>query len=109
MARYLIQIPRESLSDGRKVDVANAVTATHAEIVGEDPKTVAIAITEIDAGCFFMGGSLIECDRIFLHGYVSDLSALGDRRPVLIERLSAGVTEAAGFDANSTWVTISQQ
>jgi phenylpyruvate tautomerase PptA (4-oxalocrotonate tautomerase family) len=109
VARYLIQIPCDSLSDERKAGVAAAVTRAHAEIAGDDAGCVAIAITEIDAGCFFMGGSLIECDRIFVHGYVADPVVLGERRRALVDRLSADVTEAAGFDPDSTWVTISQQ
>jgi phenylpyruvate tautomerase PptA (4-oxalocrotonate tautomerase family) len=109
MARYLIQIPTDSLSDERKAGVASAVTDIHAEVVGEDSSSVAVAITEIDAGCFFMGGSLIECDRIFVHGYVSGAAATGGRRRALIDRLSSKVTEAAGFDPDSTWVTISEQ
>src|ERR1700744_26074 len=108
MARYLIQIPRDSLSDARKADVAAAITRAHAEIAGGGGKGVAVAITEIDAGCFFMGGSLIECDRIFVHGYLSDLPALGDGRSVLTDRLAADVTKAAGFDPDSTWVTLSE-
>jgi phenylpyruvate tautomerase PptA (4-oxalocrotonate tautomerase family) len=109
MARYLIHIPRDSLSDDRKARVAAAVTKAHSEITCEDADQVAVAITEIDAGCFFMGGSLIECDRIFVHGYVADQVASSDRRRALIDRLSADVTEAADFDPDSTWVTISRQ
>ena len=108
MARYLIQLPRDALSDERKAQVARAVTAAHRDVTGDDPADVEIAITEIDAGCFFAGGRLIECDHIFLHGYVADPVALGERKDDLSHRLSGDVSRAAGFDPDSTWVTISQ-
>jgi phenylpyruvate tautomerase PptA (4-oxalocrotonate tautomerase family) len=108
MARYLIQVPRGALSDESKAKVAAAVTAAHREVAGDDPKEVEIAITEIDAGCFFAGGRLIECDHVFLHGYVADLAALGERKNDLSRRLSDDVSRAAGFDPDSTWATISQ-
>jgi phenylpyruvate tautomerase PptA (4-oxalocrotonate tautomerase family) len=106
MARYLIQVPRDSLSEGRKAEIAMAITATHRAITGDDAISVEIAITEIDAGCFFAGGRLIECDHIFVHGYLPD-GASGDLRGELRDRLSADITKAADFDADSTWVTIS--
>lgn len=108
MARYVIQVPRDALSDDRKAHIAFAVTEAHTEIAGGDDADVHIAITEIDAGCFFAGGRLLECDHIFLHGFVPDLAALGDRKDALSARLAADVTKAADFDPDSTWVTISQ-
>jgi phenylpyruvate tautomerase PptA (4-oxalocrotonate tautomerase family) len=108
MARYLIQIPRDTLSDESKTKIAAAVTAAHREVTGDDPNDVQIAITEIDAGCFFAGGRLIECDHIFLHAYVADPAAFGARKNDLSDRLSGDVSRVAGFDPDSTWVTISQ-
>jgi phenylpyruvate tautomerase PptA (4-oxalocrotonate tautomerase family) len=106
MARYLIQIPRDVLAEGRKAEIAKAVVVAHHEITGEDADAVQVAITEIDAGCFFAGGRLIECDHIFVHGYVPRAAA--ERKEALIARLSADVTNAADFDLDSTWATISE-
>lgn len=80
MARYLIQVPRDVLSEGRKAEIAKSVVAAHHEITGDDADSVQVAISEIDAGCFFAGGRLMECDHIFVHGYASDTESLGDRR-----------------------------
>jgi phenylpyruvate tautomerase PptA (4-oxalocrotonate tautomerase family) len=102
----MIQVPRNALSDDRKAAIATSITTIHRTITDDDANSIEIAITEIDAGCFFAGGRLIECDHIFVHGYVSaELRA--DGKDELCERLSAAVTEAAGFDPESTWVTIS--
>jgi phenylpyruvate tautomerase PptA (4-oxalocrotonate tautomerase family) len=106
MARYVVQVPREALSDERKAKIAEAVTSAHRKVTGEDPEFVQVAITEIDAGCFFAGGRLIECDHIFVHGYVDD--ATTERRGSLSKGISAAVTEAADFEPDSTWTTISE-
>jgi phenylpyruvate tautomerase PptA (4-oxalocrotonate tautomerase family) len=106
MARYLVQVPRDVLAEDRKAKVAKAIVAAHHDILGDEPSSVQIAITEIDAGCFFAGGRLIECDHVFVHGYVTGLTA--ERKQALIIRVSADVTQAADFDLESTWATISE-
>ena len=106
MARYLVQVPRDVLAESRKAEVAKAIVAAHHEITGDDPDSVQVAVTEIDAGCFFAGGRLIECDHVFVHGYVTGATA--ERKRALIIRLSADVTKAADFDLDSTWATISE-
>jgi phenylpyruvate tautomerase PptA (4-oxalocrotonate tautomerase family) len=106
MARYVIQVPRDALSDERKAKIADAVTSAHRKVTGDDPESVQVAITEIDAGCFFAGGSLIECNHIFVHGYVAGATA--ERRKALIARLSPDVTTSADFEPDSTWTTISE-
>ena len=106
MARYLVQVPRDVLAESRKAEVAKAIVAAHHEITGDDPDSVQVAVTEIDAGCFFAGGRLIECDHVFVHGYVA--GATTERKQALIARLSDDVTKAADFDLDSTWATISE-
>jgi phenylpyruvate tautomerase PptA (4-oxalocrotonate tautomerase family) len=106
MARYLVQVPRDVLPESRKAEVAKAIVAAHHEIMGEEPDSVQVAITEVDAGCFFAGGRLIECDHVFVHGHVA--GATDERRQALIARLSSDVTKAADFDLDSTWATISE-
>jgi phenylpyruvate tautomerase PptA (4-oxalocrotonate tautomerase family) len=105
MARYLVQVPRDVLAESRKAEVAKAIVAAHHEITGDEPDSVQVAVTEIDAGCFFAGGRLIECDHVFVHGYV--VGATAERKQALIARLSDDVTKAADFDLDSTWTTIS--
>ena len=56
MARYLVQVPRDVLAESRKAEVAKAIVAAHHKITGDDPDSVQVAVTEIDAGCFFAGG-----------------------------------------------------
>src|SRR5260370_5297810 len=61
MSRYLVQVPRDSLSESRKAAIADAIASAHRAITGANAHTVQIAISEIDAGCFFSGGCVIEC------------------------------------------------
>jgi phenylpyruvate tautomerase PptA (4-oxalocrotonate tautomerase family) len=89
MARYLVQVPRDVLAESRKAEVAKAIVAAHHKITGDDPDSVQVAVTEIDAGCFVAG-------------------ATAERKQALIARLSDDVTKAADFDLDSTWATISE-
>jgi phenylpyruvate tautomerase PptA (4-oxalocrotonate tautomerase family) len=107
MARYLIQVPRDVVSEERKAAIARAIVAAHHDFTGENPDSVQVAITEIDSGCFFAGGRLIECDHIFVHGFVPDNGDFDYRKQHLVERIAADVTTAADFERDSTWVTIS--
>ena len=106
MARYLVQIPKDSLLETRKAAVARTISEAHSEIIRTNPDAVQIAITEIDAGCFFAGGSLIECNHIFVHGYLPDDDRARQLKSALSTRLAADVTRAADFEPDSTWVSI---
>jgi phenylpyruvate tautomerase PptA (4-oxalocrotonate tautomerase family) len=108
MARYLVQIPRDSLSEASKAAIARTICAVHAEILQASPDAVQIAITEIDAGCFFAGGSLIECDHIFVHGYLPDGDQTRNLKGALSARLATDITHAADFEPDSTWVSITE-
>ena len=108
MARYLVQIPRDSLSEASKAAIARTIGAVHTEILPASPDAVQIAITEIDAGCFFAGGSLIECDHIFVHGYLPDGDQTRKLKGALSARLATDVTRAADFESGSTWVSITE-
>jgi phenylpyruvate tautomerase PptA (4-oxalocrotonate tautomerase family) len=108
MARYLVQIPRDSLSEASKSAVARVIGEVHAEIMQASAGATQIVITEIDAGCFFSGGSLIECDHIFVHGYLPDEDRTRRLKQTLSARLATDVTRAANFEPDSTWVSISE-
>jgi phenylpyruvate tautomerase PptA (4-oxalocrotonate tautomerase family) len=108
MARYLVQIPRDSLSDASKAAIARTIGKVHAEVMNVSSDPVQIAITEIDAGCFFAGGSLLECDHIFVHGYLPDDDQTRKLRSALSARLAADVARAADYEPDSTWVSITE-
>jgi phenylpyruvate tautomerase PptA (4-oxalocrotonate tautomerase family) len=108
MARYLVQIPRDGLSEASKAAIARTIGEVHAEIMSVSSDAVQIAITEIDAGCFFASGRLLECDHIFVHGYLPDDDRTRKLKSALSSRLAADVTRAANFEPDSTWVSITE-
>lgn len=108
MARYLVQIPRDSLSQATKSAIARAISNVHEEVMRTGSGTVQIAITEIDAGCFFAGSSLIECNHVLVHGYLPEGDRTRSFKQALFARLAVDVTSAAGFDPDSTWVSITE-
>ncbi|MEH2512635.1 phenylpyruvate tautomerase PptA (4-oxalocrotonate tautomerase family) [Nitrobacteraceae bacterium AZCC 1564] len=106
MSRYLVQIPRDTLSAERKAGIAKAITRVHSDVTGDAADTVQVVITEIDAGCFFSGGSLIECGHIFVHGFMRDEHQLSTVKDTLSSRLASETTLAADFEPDATWVTL---
>jgi hypothetical protein len=74
-------------------------------------ESIRVAVTEIDAGYFFSGSRLIECEHIFVHGHLPD-DCLERSKDPLVTRLSADAIEAADFDPDSiwtwTWMTLSE-
>jgi phenylpyruvate tautomerase PptA (4-oxalocrotonate tautomerase family) len=108
MARYLVQIPKDSLSETRKAEIAKTISEVHSAVMNSGADTIQIAITEIDAGCFFAGGRLIECDHIFVHGFLPDGERTRELKSSLSARLATDVTRIANFEPDSTWVSITE-
>jgi phenylpyruvate tautomerase PptA (4-oxalocrotonate tautomerase family) len=108
MARYLVQVPRDNLSDASKAAIARTIGEVYAEVMNVGSDSIQIAITEIDAGCFFAGGSLLECNHIFVHGYLPDEDQTRKLKSALSARLAVDVTRAADYEPDSTWVSITE-
>jgi phenylpyruvate tautomerase PptA (4-oxalocrotonate tautomerase family) len=107
MASYIVQIPQDSLSKDRIAAVEEAVLLAHAQITGAPRYVTQVEVVEVDSGCFYFGGRLLECDRIFIHGVeVEDPEK--NNKDSLVARITTDVAAAADYDPNSVFVTISE-
>lgn len=107
MASYVVQIPQDSLSQDRKAAVEEAVRLAHAEITGTPRYVTQVEVVEVDSGCFYLGGRLLECDQIFVHG-VEVEDPQRDTKESLVARITSDVATAADYDPASIFVTISE-
>ena len=107
MASYVVQIPQDSLSQDRKDAVEEAIKTAHAEITKAPAYVTQVEIVEVDSGCFYLGGRLLECDRIFIHG-VEVEDPQRDDKERLMARITADVAAAADYEPDAVFVTIAE-
>ena len=107
MATYAIQIPQDRLSDERKSALPGAVRDAHSQVTGAPPDLTQVTVTEISSACFWLHGRPLECDQIFVHGFVAGEAGhpLG---PTLRSEVASAVASAAHLEPESVLVTISE-
>jgi phenylpyruvate tautomerase PptA (4-oxalocrotonate tautomerase family) len=106
MAKYTITIPQNLVTKAVKDDIATSILRIHRETAGglED---VPVIIGDVEPGCFYQHGRLLECDHIFIHGFIiKDRNR--DTKDILTERLSADIAGRAGIDPDSVWIYFSE-
>jgi phenylpyruvate tautomerase PptA (4-oxalocrotonate tautomerase family) len=107
MASYVIRIAQDSITDARKAAVEEAVRLEHAEITGAPRHVTRVEIVEVDSGCFYLHGRLLECDHIFVHGVTVE-DPQRDTREDLAARITSDVAAAADYEPESVIVSISE-
>jgi phenylpyruvate tautomerase PptA (4-oxalocrotonate tautomerase family) len=107
MATYTIQIPGGQLSDERKAALPEAVKDAHANTTGAPRNLTQATVLEISSACFWLHGTPLECNQIFVHGFVAGESRQL-RGPALRDAVASAVASAADFEVGSVLVTISE-
>jgi phenylpyruvate tautomerase PptA (4-oxalocrotonate tautomerase family) len=107
MATYTIQIPGGQLSDERKAALPEAVKNAHAKTTGAPRDLTQATVLEITSACFWLHGTPLECNQIFVHGFVAGDSGQF-RGPELRDAVASAVASAADFEIGSVLVTISE-
>ena len=106
MAKYTVTIPQNLVTKSVKDDIASAILIIHREVAGS-PENVQVIIGDVEPGCFYQHGRLLECDHIFVHGFiVQDRSR--DTTNILTERLSSDIASRAGIEQDSVWIYFSE-
>lgn len=101
MPRYSVTVCNGDLT------VAQAITRVHGEVTGTPFYMAQVLINEIEPDCYFLGGENLDGDQIFVHGSTRE-GRTRETKAQLIERLTAEVAQAAGFDPSCVWVYISK-
>jgi phenylpyruvate tautomerase PptA (4-oxalocrotonate tautomerase family) len=107
MPKYAVTVPLDLVSKSGKDDISASILRIHQEVVGDSLENVQVIIGDVEPGCFYQHGRLLECDHIFIHGFIrQDRSR--DTKNVLTERLGADIASRAGIDQDSVWIYFSE-
>jgi phenylpyruvate tautomerase PptA (4-oxalocrotonate tautomerase family) len=87
MATYTVQIPGGQLSDERKAAIPEAIRDAHAKSTGAPRDLTQVTVLEISSACFWLHGTPLECEQIFVHGFVAG-DAGHSRVPALREAVA---------------------
>jgi phenylpyruvate tautomerase PptA (4-oxalocrotonate tautomerase family) len=107
MPKYAVTIPQNLVTKSVKDGIAASILRIHQEVVGNSSENVQVVIGDVEPGCFYQHGRLMECDHIFIHGFiVQDRNR--DTKHILTERLSTDIARCAGIHHDSVWIYFSE-
>jgi phenylpyruvate tautomerase PptA (4-oxalocrotonate tautomerase family) len=107
MATYTIQIPGGQISEERKAALPEVVKDAHAKTTGAPRDLTQATVLEIASACFWLHGTPLECNQIFVHGFVAG-DAGHSCGPALRDTVASAVASAADFELENVVVTVSE-
>jgi len=102
MPTYTVFAPAGRLSGAQKQSVAREVTRVHNEVTGAQTFFAQVIFVDVPAGNWFVGGSPLQGDQVFVHGQVRGERPKAMKAALLAELLKA-VGEAGAFASNRVW------
>ncbi|CAB3751660.1 tautomerase family protein [Paraburkholderia solisilvae] len=105
MPSYRVTATRGTLSPEHKVRLAQAITAAHSDITGADVFFAQVMFHDLESGDFFLGGTPVEGQQIFVHAFIRARSLELEEK--LIARLLANTMETTGLPSRFIWVYVS--
>src|SRR5580698_1780295 len=105
MPSYRVTATKGTLSPEHKVKLAQAITSAHSAITGADTFFAQVMFHDLESGNFFLGGTPVEGQQIFIHAFIRARSL--ELKEKLIARLLAGTIETTGLPSRFIWVYVS--
>jgi hypothetical protein len=106
MPKYTVTIPQDLVTKSVKDEIGESIIRIHREEFPGD-QSVQVVIGDVAPGCFYQHGRLMECDHIFIHGFIVQDRAR-DTKTLLTERFSSDIARRAGIDQDSVWIYFSE-
>jgi phenylpyruvate tautomerase PptA (4-oxalocrotonate tautomerase family) len=107
MPSYIVTCEEGRLTGLQKSQIAEAVTRAHGELTGAPYYFVRLTFNEVKPGNYFLGGTQLDCEQIFVHGTIRE-GRPADMKDALMARLTAGVAIASQMKPNCVWVYLSE-
>ena len=107
MPSYIVTCEEGRLTGSQKSQIAEAVTRAHGDLTGAPYYFVRITFNEVKRGNYFLGGTQLESDQIFVHGSIRE-GRPTDLKDALIAGLTADVAIASQMKPNCVWVYLSE-
>ena len=107
MPTYNVIVPESRLSAEQKSKIAAAITETHNEVTHAPLYFAQVIFYEIKPGNYFVGGTPLSGDQIFVHGNIRSGRSPADKKTLLTKLVSL-VAKAAAMTENHVWVYIAE-
>jgi phenylpyruvate tautomerase PptA (4-oxalocrotonate tautomerase family) len=107
MPSYIVTCPEGRLDDAGKRGIAETITRAHGDATGAPYYFAQVTFNEVKPGNYFLGGSPLARDQIFVHGTIR-AGRPREIKDALVARLTNDVAAAAGMPPNCLWVYVSE-
>jgi phenylpyruvate tautomerase PptA (4-oxalocrotonate tautomerase family) len=107
MPSYIVTCEEGRLTGSQKNQIAQAVTRAHGDSTGAPYYFARITFDEVKPGNYFLGGTQLDSDQIFVHGTIR-AGRPTDMKDALMARLTADVAIASEMKPNCVWVYLSE-
>jgi phenylpyruvate tautomerase PptA (4-oxalocrotonate tautomerase family) len=107
MPTYNVIAPEGRLSAEQKSKIAVGITRTHNEVTNAPLYFAQVIFYEIKPGNYFVGGTPLTGDQVFVHGNIRSGRSPADKR-TLLTKLVTVVANAASTTENHVWVYIAE-
>jgi phenylpyruvate tautomerase PptA (4-oxalocrotonate tautomerase family) len=107
MPTYNVIVPEGRLSAEQKSKVAVVITETHNAVTHAPLYFAQVIFYEIKPGNYFVGGTPLSGDQIFVHGNIRSGRSPADKK-ALLTKLVSTVAKAAAMPESHVWVYIAE-
>jgi phenylpyruvate tautomerase PptA (4-oxalocrotonate tautomerase family) len=107
MPSYIVTCVEGRLNASEKSKIAEAVTRAHGDSTGAPYYFAQVTFNEIKPGNYFLGGTQLNGDQIFVHGTIRD-GRPTEMKDKLMARLTSDIAAASQMKLNCVWVYLSE-
>lgn len=107
MPSYTVTFAEGRLNASQKSQVAEAISRAHGDSTGAPYYFAQVTLNEVKPGNYFLGGTPLNGDQIFVHGFVRD-GRPTEMKDALMARLRSDVALASQMKTNCVWVYLSE-
>ena len=107
MPTYFCTSPSGRLTTEQKRKIAGEITRIHGEVTGAPSFFAQVIFHEVNPSDWFIGGSLLTHEHIFIHGHIR---AGRPDETRLIKLMAEAVAQAAQVDSRrAVWIYVNEQ
>jgi phenylpyruvate tautomerase PptA (4-oxalocrotonate tautomerase family) len=107
MPSYNVTCVEGRLDASQKSQIAEAISRAHGDVTGAPNYFVQVTLNEVKPSNYFLGGTQLSRDQIFVHGFIRDGRPI-EMKDALISRLASDVALASQMKTNCVWVYLSE-
>ena len=107
MPSYTVTFAEGRLNASQKSQLAEAISRAHGDSTGAPYYFAQVTLNEVKPGHYFLGGTPLNGDQIFVHGFIRD-GRPTEMKDALMARLTSDVALASQMKTNCVWVYLSE-